>query len=113
MGLEDFLETVVKLEPANSTNGSWVYVNGDTYSAGFILNQSREARAMESIDLRDSYTIVMYPTGEITHGDIILRLRDGARYRITSDFAHTPDIAAESLMQASAQKLPPEGGFSP
>jgi len=86
----------------------WGYVDGETLHAGFILNSSAEARTNEAVELRDSYTIVARPDAPIKHGDVLMRSRDKARYRITSDFARTPDMAHEQIMQASAVKLPKE-----
>lgn len=112
MGVCNFFESVyiqeLQKKPDGFNGTIWSYTDKDSLCVGFILNQSRELREAESVGLRDSYTIMARADERIKHGDVLRRVRDGARYRIVSDFAHTPYPAHEQLMQALALKLPQE-----
>jgi len=109
MALEDYFEPVFVQDWISKPDGFggiiWGWGDGAKINVGFILNQSMEARIAEAQGIKSVYTIVSRPNCGLENTDVVRRERDGAMYRITSDFAESPDVAEEPMAQASAEKV--------
>jgi len=109
MALEEFFEPVYVQDWISKPDGFggiiWGLGDGAKIDVGFIQNQSIEARVAEFQGIRNIYTIVTRPGSGLEHQDVVRRVRDGAKYRITSDFNVSPNVADEEIAQASAEKV--------
>ncbi len=111
MSLMDYFEPYVLLEPITSDDGlggqSLEYADLKIFSAGLMLNTSREISPVEQIGLKSSYTIILETGLILRQNDRIRRVSDGAVFRITTDSTDvvTPKISRIQFSQAGVERV--------
>lgn len=82
------------------------WVEGAPIKAALRLDNSLEARVAEQQGVTALYTITTSKAINLQYHDVIMRVKDGTYFRITSDGddQHTPAVASLDMRQVSAEK---------
>lgn len=82
------------------------YTEGMTFKAACVLDTSMQARIAEKQGVTGLYTITTGREMNLQYHDIFKRVRDGKKFRVTSDGddKSTPNSTALNMRQTSAEE---------
>ncbi len=82
------------------------YVNGATFKACVVLDNSTQARIGASQGVTNLYTVTTSKNTNLQFHDIFIRKEDNKVFRVTSDGddKKTPSIASLDMRQVSAEE---------
>lgn len=83
-----------------------VYVDGASFSAAIVLDNSMQARTAEKQGVTALYTVTTQKKINLQYHDVFRRERDSKIFRVTSDGddKHTPNSASLNMRQVSAEE---------
>lgn len=111
MALEDFFEDFRMMDYVSTSDGMggfiMQHVPGADFRAGISANSSTEAVVADRVGTRTIFTITTRLNVELEQNDVVLRARDGRRYRITGNAVDTttPDIAQQQYRCVTAEVI--------
>lgn len=111
MALEDFFEMFQFMDHRSVSDGLGGFVHehvpGASFRAGISANRSNEAEIAGRTGNRAIFTITTRLNVELEQNDVVLRHRDGRRYRITGNAIDTttPDTAVEKYRVVTAEVI--------
>lgn len=82
------------------------WVEGATFEAAIVMDNSIEARIAEQQGVTAIYTVTTSKTINLQYHDVFKRERDNKIFRVTSDGddKHTPNSAGLNMRQVSAEE---------
>ena len=88
------------------------YQEGMTFNAALVLDNSMQARIAEKQGVTGLYTVTTEKAMNLQYHDIFKRVRDGKKFRVTSDGDDklTPNTASLNMRQVSAEEYEFETG---
>lgn len=111
MSLEDFYEDFQFMDYRSVSDGMGGFVHehvpGALFRAGIYANSSNEAEIAGRTGSKTIFTVTTRMNVELEQNDVILRKRDGRRYRITGNALDTttPDVASEKYREVNAEVI--------
>lgn len=111
MSLEDFYEDFQFMDYRSVSDGmggfKHEHVPGAPFRAGIYANSSNEAEIAGRTGSKTIFTVITRMNVELEQNDVILRKRDGRRYRITGNALDTttPDVAREKYREVNAEVI--------
>lgn len=111
MAFEDFLETFQMMDYVSQSDGlggfQMVHVPGAPFRASIYVNSSNEAQIAGRTGNKAIFTILTLKNVELEQNDVVLRNRDGRKYRITGNAIDksTPDSAGLQLRSVTAEVI--------
>ena len=108
--LDSAMESCVMLDKTTQKDGyggiQTVYVQGAEFNAAIVFDSSMQARAASVQGVTDLYTITTRKNVILQYHDIFLRVRDGKKFRVTSDGDDkaTPASASLDMRVVSAEE---------
>lgn len=111
MALEDFFEDFQLMDYRSVSDGmggfKYEHVPGAPFRAGIDANRSNEAQIAGRTGSKTIFTVITRLNVELEQNDVILRKRDGRRYRITGNALDTttPDVAREKYRVVNAEVI--------
>lgn len=111
MAFEDFLEAFQMMDYVSQPDGLggfiMQHVPGATFQASIYVNNSNEAQIAGRTGNKAIFTIMTLKNVELELNDVVLRKRDGRRYRITGNAIDksTPDTAGLQLRSVTAEVI--------
>lgn len=111
MAFEDFLESFQMMDYVSQPDGMGGFVMnhvpGAHFRASIYVNSSNEAEIAGRTGNKAIFTIMTLKNVELEQNDVILRQRDGRKYRITGNAIDksTPDSAGLQLRSVTAEVI--------
>lgn len=111
MALEDFFEDFQMYDYVSVSDGlggfEMQHVPGAHFRAGIDALSSSEAKIAGRVGNKAVFTIVTLLNVELEQNDVVLRLKDGRKYRITGNAIDntTPDVAEVKYREVTAEVL--------
>lgn len=111
MPFEDFLESFQMMDYLSQPDGlggfTMEHVPGAAFQASIYVNSSSEAQIAGRTGSKALFTIMTRKNVELEQNDVVLRLKDGRRYRITGNAIDksTPDNAGLQLRSVTAEVI--------
>lgn len=111
MALESFFEDFQFMDYRSQPDGLGGFVHehvpGAMFRAGIYANRSNEAQIAGRTGSKTIYTITTRLNVELEQNDVVLRIRDGRRYRITGNAIDntTPDVAHDQYREVDAEVI--------
>ena len=111
MAFEDFLEKFQMMDYVSQSDGMggfiMQHVPGAEFRAAIYVNSSSEAQIADRTGNKALFTIMTQKNVELEQNDVVLRQRDGRRYRITGNAIDdcTPDKAGLQLRSVTAEVI--------
>lgn len=111
MALEDFFETFQMMDYVSRPDGLggfvMQHVPGAHFQAGISVNSSNEAVIAGRTGNKAIFSITTRLNVELEMNDVVLRERDGRRYRITANAIDktTPDVAQTQYRVVTAEVI--------
>lgn len=108
--LSEAMEKCTMLDKQTTADGYGgyvvTYVDGATFDAAIVLDNSMEARIAEKQGVTGIYTVTTAKALNLQYHDAFRRERDGKIFRVTSDGddKHTPASAYLNMRQVSAEE---------
>lgn len=109
--LEDYFEAFQFMDYRSQPDGLGGFVHehvpGAPFRAGCYANRSNEAQIAGRTGSKTIFTITTRLNVELEQNDVVLRLRDGRRYRITGNALDTttPENAQEQYRVVNAEVI--------
>lgn len=111
MALEEYFEDFQFMDYKSVPDGLGGFVHehvpGAPFRAGIYANRSNEAQIAGRTGSKTIFTVTTRLNVELEHNDVILRKKDGRRYRITGNALDTttPDVAREKYREVNAEVI--------
>ena len=111
MALEDFYQTFIrqawKPGPDGFGGEKWSWMDGETFQAGLIFDNSLKARAAEAQGVTSLYTLMTAPDVALAFQDVVRRASDRTLYRITGrpEDDMPPALAGVQFKRVSAERV--------
>lgn len=111
MAFDDFLEPFRMMDYVSQPDGlggfQMAHVPGAPFSASIYVNNSNEAQIAGRTGNKAIFTIMTRKNVELEQNDVVLRQRDGRKYRITGNAIDksTPDSAGLQLRAVTAEVI--------
>ena len=111
MPLDDFFETFQFMDYRSQPDGLGGFVHehvpGAVFRAGIHPISSTETVLAGRVGAKSLFTVTTRLNVELEQNDVIYRLRDERRYRITGNAIDTttPDVAQEQYRQVTAEVI--------
>lgn len=111
MPFEDFLESFQMMDYVSQPDGMggfvMKHVPGAHFRASIYVNSSNEAEIAGRTGNKAIFTVMTLKNVELEQNDVILRQRDGRKYRITGNAIDksTPDSAGLQLRSVTAEVI--------
>lgn len=111
MALEDFFEGFVFMDYKSVSDGLGGFVHehvpGAPFRAGISANRTNEAQIAGRTGTKTLYTITTRKNVELEQNDVVLRIADNRRYRITGNAIDntTPAMATEQYRVVTAEVI--------
>ena len=111
MAFEDFLESFQMMDYVSHPDGMGGFimnhVPGAHFRASIYVNSSNEAEIAGRTGNKAIFTVMTLKNVELEQNDVILRQRDGRKYRITGNAIDksTPDSAGLQLRSVTAEVI--------
>lgn len=108
--MEDFAETCTFLVKSRVSDGEggWTteWVEGMTFRAAIVNDNTLRARVAESEGMRATYTVTTDKSMPLDFHDVFRRERDGQVFRVTSDGTDklTPKTTTFQISQVAAEE---------
>lgn len=109
--LDEFFEDFQFMDYRSTPDGLGGIVHehtpGTHFRAGIYANRSNEAQIAGRTGAKTIFTITTRLNVELEHNDVVLRLRDGRKYRVTGNAmdSTTPDKAQEQYRVVEAEVI--------
>lgn len=108
--LEEAMKEYVMLDVTTGPDGyggvKRIYVQGATFYAAVVLDNSIEARVAEKQGVTGLYTVTTSRNVILEYHDIFKRIEDGKIFRVTSDSddKYTPKSATLDMRQCNCEE---------
>lgn len=108
--LEEAMEECTMLDKTTTDDGyggvNTVYVDGATFYAAILIDNSMQARVAEKDGVTALYTVTTKKNVNLQFHDVFRRNRDSKIFRVLSDGddKKTPDSASLNMRQVSAEE---------
>ena len=108
--LSEAMEKCVMLDKLTNADGyggyETIYVEGASFDAAIVLDNSMQARAAEKQGVTALYTVTTVKALNLQYHDVFKRKRDNKIFRVTSDGddKNTPASASLNMRQVSAEE---------
>ena len=107
---ETMMEDCVMLDRRTVSDGmggfSYEWVEGATFKAAVIKNNSLEAKVAEKQGVTELYTVTVDKGLVLQYHDVFKRLSDNLTFRVTSNIrdSETPRVSTFQIGQVSAER---------
>lgn len=111
MALEDFFEDFQFMDYRSKPDGMGGFVHehvpGAHFRAACNANKTNEAVIAGRVGAKTIYTVTTKLNVELEQNDVVLRIKDGRRYRITGNAIDntTPDVAQVQQRVVTAEVI--------
>ena len=108
--IDEMMEACAMMDRQTVSDGmggfSYQWVQGATFNAAVVKNNTLEARIAEKQGVTELYTVTVGKGLNLDYHDVFKRLSDGAVFRVTSNItdSETPARATFQIGQVNAER---------